>query len=192
MSTSIMRDKSPNRAKIAELSEKLNNTHFTAKDQEMALEREAQSRLTQIEQQIDQLQKTSDGEIQGIREEAKRIEELIELGKYIGREVEMKSWLWFFEEFIFNNFNLQNVRKKKYYRQGFERVYWGYRLNKQKEFKIIENSLEIEINNERYQLAQNSPGDSSSQAQSYEEKFNSLKQDLGKKSLEYLYLEKEK
>jgi len=84
MSTSIMRDKSPNRAKIAELSEKLNNTHFTAKDQEMALEREAQSRLTQIEQQIDQLQKTSDGEIQGIKEEAKRIEELIELGKHIG------------------------------------------------------------------------------------------------------------
>jgi len=47
--------------------------------------------------------------------------------------------------------------------------------------------LEIEINNERYQLAQNSPGDTSAQAQSYEEKFNSLKQDLGKKSLEYLY-----
>ena len=82
MSSSIMRDKSPNRYKIAELSEKLNNTHINTKDQEIALEKEVQGKLVQINHQIDTLHQISENEISGIKEEAKRIEELIDFGEY--------------------------------------------------------------------------------------------------------------
>lgn len=61
------------------MAEKLTNTHINAKEQEMALEKEANERLQQIDSDIDTIQKGTDRELEHIRQEASRIEELIEL-----------------------------------------------------------------------------------------------------------------
>ena len=75
----LTRDKSPNRAKIAQLSDKFNSMHVSAQDQKMAEEKEMQMKLAQINNSIDILAKQTDKEIEGIREEAARVEDLIEL-----------------------------------------------------------------------------------------------------------------
>ena len=70
MSTPQLRDKSPNRTKIAQLAEKLNNTHINVKEQEMGLEKEAHVRLTQIDYDIDTIQKGTDRELENIKHES--------------------------------------------------------------------------------------------------------------------------
>ncbi|CAI2373319.1 unnamed protein product [Moneuplotes crassus] len=137
MSSSIIRDKSPNRVKIAELAEKLNSTHLSTRDQEKLTEKESQDKLSQINNQINELSRASNTEIANIKEEAKRIEELI--------SIEHKE---------------KEILQEKY----------------SKQFKIVQNSLEIQIQNEQYSLAHNTPEPSSN----HSEKFYSLQLDLAK------------
>lgn len=140
MSNTMLRDKSPNRTIIAQLAEKLTNTHLTAKDQEQFVKKDAQKQLQQIESEIDNLQKSTEGEIGYIKEEAARIEESLDL-----------------------------ERKKKEI----------LLVQDDKKTAKIENSMEIEINNEKYNIAQLSPHDSLNPS-AFGEKFYSLKLDLAK------------
>jgi hypothetical protein len=141
MSNTMLRDKSPNRMKIAQLSEKLSHIHLNSRDQEVAVSRDAQNRLNQIEHQLEVLTKNNDKEYSIIKEEAAQIEEMIELER---KEKEILA------------------------------------EKKQKEFKIIQNSIEIEINNEKYNLAQSFHHDTVGQPNSFGEKFYSIKMDLAK------------
>lgn len=79
MSNTILRDKSPNRSKIAQLAERLTETHLSAKDQKLAMKKETHAKLQEIEEDIEHLQKTTEAEISNIREETRRVEEVLEL-----------------------------------------------------------------------------------------------------------------
>lgn len=141
LTNTVSRDKSPNRAKIAQLAEKLSSTHLASKDEELALEKEAQGKLQLISQEIDNLYKSTEKEFSGLKEEAIRAEEMLEL--------EHKEKVALAEK-------------------------------KQREFKQIENSLDIEMSNERLHSPHSSPHDSIMQPNAFGEKFYSLKLDLAK------------
>lgn len=111
ISNTMIRDKSPNRWKIQQLAEKLSNANLNPKKDKEMLEKEAMEQLTQIEQEIDNLHGNNEQEYKDIKEEARRIEELIDL------ERKEKAIL---------------AEKKR------------------KEFKLIENSMEIEVNTEKF------------------------------------------
>jgi len=141
MSNTMLRDKSPSRAMIAQLSEKLANTYNQSKDQDAARGRDAQNRLSQIEHDLEVLNSNNDKEFAAIKEEAVNIEEMLEM--------ERKE---------------KDILSEK----------------KAKEFKIIQNSLEIEINNEKYNVAQTFHQDTVGQPNAFGEKFFALKMDLAK------------